>query len=175
MTSTNSLVVPLHQQYYLFQHDGAALDAATNNYSHCTWSKLSKIMSVEAFVPVMKPNESRLTGSLGFQRGGTMKERQNKSGALSPDRSHREIRTPSHASVLLLCTIIARVSIPGSLYSLCNQLIMARSSRPGHLHYLLSCIVLQQHMFFCPCALKKIFFDTNWGTNCSLISLKRKF
>lgn len=87
-------------------------------------------MSVEAFVPVMKPNESRLTDSLGFQRRRTMKERQNKSGALSPDRSHLQIRIRSHASVLLLCAIIACVSIPDSLYSLCNQLIITRSSRP---------------------------------------------
>lgn len=99
-------------------------------------------------MPVMKPNESRLTGSLGFQRGGTMKERQNKSGALSPDRSLREIRTPSHASVLLPCAIIAGVSVPDSLHSIRRQLISARSSRPGRLHYLLSCIVLQQNVVF---------------------------
>lgn len=44
-------------------------------------------MSGGAFVPVMKQNESRLTGSLGFQRRRTMRNGKTKV-ALSLSRSH---------------------------------------------------------------------------------------
>lgn len=43
-----------------------------NNYSHCTWNKLSQILSVKAFVGVMRQNECCVTGPRGFQRRRTM-------------------------------------------------------------------------------------------------------
>lgn len=43
-----------------------------NNYSHCTWNKLSQILSVKAFVGVMRQNECCVTGPRGFQRHCTM-------------------------------------------------------------------------------------------------------
>lgn len=43
-----------------------------NNYSHCTWNKLSQILSVKAFVWVMRQNECCVTGPRGFQRRRTM-------------------------------------------------------------------------------------------------------
>lgn len=43
-----------------------------NNYSHCTWNKLSQILSVKAFVGVMRQNECYVTGPRGFQRRRTM-------------------------------------------------------------------------------------------------------
>lgn len=43
-----------------------------NNYSHCTWNKLSQILSVKAFVGVMRQNECCVTGPHGFQRRRTM-------------------------------------------------------------------------------------------------------
>lgn len=70
-------------------------------------------------------------------------ERQNKSGRLSPDSSHLEIRIPSHASVLpVLFAIIVTVSIPDLLYSLRNQLIPTKSARPG----LLSSLIVLQYV-----------------------------